>query len=315
MGPLLFNISLWLAKHRLQKVCICSRSSSHACWWRLTSSGRSAKQRHGNRRWIPPDLQVKAQHYKNGIGSLPSQQEAKRELKDIHNNETLPLFSERKYLRSNVGYRRHFESLHKSWHHVWHSWGDLLARTRVLGRNVANSHHGPGSFNSRVLRSCLVLQCSPLPHWLCHQRRLANCYWMPASYSSGKLLFLADIQPTLSFVAVEPHLSLARHAMKRGLHSALTCPPGGNAWRLRHSFELAEHQFISSSENNNNRNTALSTVHRWNAEWLENTTKLRTFLPTSALTFLEWPCQEQRGSGLIPSALCGLWVWRRRTDR
>ena len=46
--------------------------------------------------------------------------------------------------------------------------------------------------------------------------------------------------------------------------------------------------------------------------------------PTSAPTLLEWPCQEQRGSGLTTSApactngvwpLSGLWVWRRRTNR
>jgi len=26
-------------------------------------------------RWIPPDLEAKPQHYKTGVGSLPSQQE------------------------------------------------------------------------------------------------------------------------------------------------------------------------------------------------------------------------------------------------
>ena len=65
-------------------------------------------------------------------------------------------------------------------------------------------------------------------------------------------------------------------------HSAFTCPPGGNVCRLRHPLELAEHQFISSSDNNNNnnnRNAALSADHRWNGEWLENATKIRTFLP------------------------------------
>jgi len=38
-------------------------------------SGRDADQGHGNRKWIPPDLEAKAQHYKNGVGSLPSQQQ------------------------------------------------------------------------------------------------------------------------------------------------------------------------------------------------------------------------------------------------
>ena len=46
---------------------------------------------------------------------------------------------------------------------------------------IANSHLSPGPFNSSELRSCLVPQCSHLPHWLCHQRRLVNCDWIPAT--------------------------------------------------------------------------------------------------------------------------------------
>jgi len=37
---------------------------------------------------------------------------------------------------------------------------------------------------SRVLRACLVPQCSYLPHQPCHQQRLANCDWIPAFYTS-----------------------------------------------------------------------------------------------------------------------------------
>ena len=64
--------------------------------------------------------------------------------------------------------------------------------------NVANSQLSPGPFNSRVLRSCLVPQWLHPPHWPCHQRRLANCDWMPAPYTSRR--------PTCwSFVVKEPH--------------------------------------------------------------------------------------------------------------
>jgi len=42
---------------------------------RLAGSGRGAQQKHGIRKWIPPDLDAKAQHYKNGVGSLPSQEQ------------------------------------------------------------------------------------------------------------------------------------------------------------------------------------------------------------------------------------------------
>jgi len=64
---------LFGAKHRLQKVCICWLPRNHACWWRLGGSGRGAGQRHGNHRWILPDLEAEAQHYKNGVGSFPPQ--------------------------------------------------------------------------------------------------------------------------------------------------------------------------------------------------------------------------------------------------
>ena len=64
------------------------------------------------------------------------------------------------------------------------------------------------------------------------------------------------------------------------LHSAFTCRSSGNARYLlsRHSFVSAAHQLITSSDGNNRR-AALWTDHRWNVEWLENTTRLRTFIP------------------------------------
>jgi len=69
------HLHLWPANHRHQKVCICWRSSNHACWWRLACSGKGADQGHGNHGWKPPNLEAKAQHYHNGVGSLPSQQQ------------------------------------------------------------------------------------------------------------------------------------------------------------------------------------------------------------------------------------------------
>jgi len=62
----------------------------------------------------------------------------------------------------------------------------------------------------------------------------------------------------LSLVAMEPHtVSIARRAMepRHILHSALTCPPSANAWRLksRHPFVPAAQQLISLSVNNNIR--------------------------------------------------------------
>jgi len=67
------HLRLWPANRRLPKVCLCWRSSNHTCWWRLAGSGSGVEQRHGNARWIPPDLEASAQHHKNGVGSLPPQ--------------------------------------------------------------------------------------------------------------------------------------------------------------------------------------------------------------------------------------------------
>ena len=118
--------------------------------------------------------------------------EAKRELKVNFNNETLPFCSEPKYfgvtLDRTLTYRRHLQSSGKK----------LTSRVALL-RRLAGSGWGAGATalqtatlalvhsDCRVLRSsCLVPQCSHPPHWPHHQRRLTNCDWMPASYTSGQ---------------------------------------------------------------------------------------------------------------------------------
>jgi len=82
------------------------------------------------------------------------------------------------------------------------------------------------------------------------------------------------------------------------LHSPLTCPPVGNAQHLksRHPFVPAA-QLISSSEDNNNRSAVLWADHQWNAEWLESTTRLRTFIPDIGTHHLGMALPKQRGSG------------------
>jgi len=106
--------------------------------------------------------------------------EAKRELKVKYNNETLPFCSEPKYLGVTLDrlltYRRHLDSLHKK----------LTSRVALL-RRLAGSSWGAGQPQShRVLHGCMVSQCSYPPHRPRHQRRLANCDWMPASCTSGQ---------------------------------------------------------------------------------------------------------------------------------
>ena len=79
-------------------------------------------------------------------------------------------------------------------------------------------------------------------------------------------------------------LLLARGNMEPGhlLYSALPCPSSGNALRLksRHPFVSSVQQLISSSDNINIR-AARWADHRWNAEWLHNPTRLRTFIPVT----------------------------------
>jgi len=76
-------------------------------------------------------------------------------------------------------------------------------------------------------------------------------------------------------------LSLARCAMEPGhlLHPTLTRPSSANARRLksRHPFVPAQ-QLISSSDNDNIR-AAHCADRQWNAEWADNPTRLRTFIP------------------------------------
>jgi len=142
------------------------------------------------------------------------------------------------------------------------------------------------------------------PHWLCHQRRLANCDWMLASCNSGQPLH-SRRHPTCWSSSQRNYTvssTLFYGAWTHLPHSALTCPPGANVRRLksRHSFVLAAQQLISSSDNNNIR-AVHWTDHQWNTEWLDSFTRLRTFIPDTGTHPLGMTSQEQRGSGLTAS--------------
>jgi len=109
---------------------MCWRSTNHAYWCRLAGNGRGVEQGYCNCRWIPPDLEAKAQHYKNGVGSLPSNKEAKRELKVKYNNETLPFCSEPKYLGvtldRSLTYRWHLYYVYMVSYHIRITSGVVL---------------------------------------------------------------------------------------------------------------------------------------------------------------------------------------------
>jgi len=145
--------------------------------------------------------------------------------------------------------------------------------------NSAHSHPGSCAFNLRVLRSCLVPQSSYPPYRPCHQRRFANCDWMPASYNSGQTSHFRGIQPAERRRIAAP-LSLARRAMEPGhlLHSMFTSTSSANARRLKskHPFVPTAQQLISSSDNNNIR-AAHWADHQWNANWAINPTQTPHF--------------------------------------
>jgi len=180
--PSLQHLHLWPANHRLQKECIWCRSTNHACWWRLAGSGRAADQRCGNCRWIPPDLEATAQHYKNDVGNLhPNYKEAKRELKVKYNNHPSLLF--RAYCEylgvksdRSLTYRRHLESLPKY----------LTSRIALLWR-VAGSGWCAGATTLRIATLSLVHSTAEycVPVWCrsAHTRLIADNLQNPRRHS------------------------------------------------------------------------------------------------------------------------------------
>jgi len=137
------------------------------------------------------------------------------------------------------------------------------------------------------VRSCLVLQCSHLPYWPDHQRRLAN--WLDACvlHKRTTFLFWRAFQPA-ELCRNGATLSLACCHMEPWhlLHSALTRPSSGNAWHLksRHPF-FTRCSTTHQSFDDNNRSAVECRkvgVHY----------ETRYFHPQP--TLLERHCQEQR---------------------
>jgi len=91
---------------------------------------------------------------------------------------------------------------------------------------------------------------------------------------------LAGIQPA-ELRRTGATLSLGRRAMEPEhlLHSTLTRPSSADARRLksRHPIVPATQQLISFSDNN--IRAAQWADHQWDAEWADNPTRLRIFIP------------------------------------
>jgi len=212
--------------------------------------------------------------------------EAKREMKVKYNNETLPFCSEPKYLGvtldRSLTYRRQLQSLRKK----------LTSRVALLGRLVG-SGWGTGATILQMVTLALVHStaefCAPVWCRSAHTRLIdpaingtlrivAGClHPTPAD----NLPTLAGIQPS-ELRRQETTLSLARRAMEPEhlLHLALSRPSSANARRLKSRHPLVPAaQHLNSSSDNNNIRAAQWADHQWNAEWTDNPTSLRIFIP------------------------------------
>jgi len=235
--------------------------------------------------------------------------EAKRELKVNFNNETLPFWSEAKYLGvtldCSLTYRELLESLRKK----------LKSRVALL-RRLAGSGWSAEATTLRTAILALVHStaeyCTPVWCRSACTRLIGpaindallivtGCLRPTPAYN---LPILADIQPA-ELRRIGAALSRGRRAMdpEHLLPSALTCPLCADAHRLksRHPFVPAAQQLNSFCDNNNIR-AAQWADHQWNAEWADNSTRLRIFIPDTGTQPPECPSQEEPGSGLTASA-------------
>ena len=200
-------------------------------------------------------------------------------------------------------YHRHLESLRKK----------LTWRAALL-RWLVSSSWGAGATTLRIATWCIpvLIPASLTPP------SITSCeLWLDACilHQWTTFLSLAGIHPA-ELCRNGTTLFLARRAVEPGhlLHSGLTCPSSANTRCLksRHPFVPATQHLISSSDNNN-IHAAQWANHQWNAKWFDNPTWLCIFIPdTSTHQCQTFPLLlVQMGCGL----LCGLWVWRRRTNR
>jgi len=97
---------------------------------------------------------------------------------------------------------------------------------------------------------------------------------------ADNLPILAGIQPA-RFRLKRATVSPSRHAMGPGnlLHLALISSQGGNARHLKSRQPIVLAAQLISSSDENNRSGPLWADHRCNKQWLENTTRLRAFIP------------------------------------
>jgi len=208
------------------------------------------KQRHGNHRWIPPDLGVKPQHYKKQFWqSSISTRKLNAWLKvNMQQQNSALLFQAQMHL-SNIGCIPDTSSnFAKSWHHASCSWSGLLLWAGVPGETtlLTNILHSAAEY------------CTPaLPHTRLTYPVINDVLqlWLHPCVLHQRTIFLSlRASNLLSFITKGPHC--LQHAVLWGsghlLCSKLTYPPCGKAWHLksRHPLVPIARQLISSSDSN-----------------------------------------------------------------
>ena len=209
--------------------------------------------------------------------------EPKREMKVNQNNETLPFCSEPKYLGvtldRSLTYRRHLESLRKK----------LTSRVTLL-RRLACSGWGAGATTLRTATLDLVHSTAEycVPVW-CHS---AHIRLIDPAINNALRIVTGCLRPTpadnLPVVACR-HPNCWASSQRSHIVSSTSCH---GAWT---SAPLSAHlstecdcmasqimialaaQLICSTDNN--IHAALWVDRQWNAEWLDNATRLRTCIP------------------------------------
>ena len=215
--------------------------------------------------------------------------EGKRDLKVIHNKETLPFWSEPKYLGVTlIGQDTHVRPKPRVTSQKVEITCCTLEATCWLwlgcwSNNVVNIHLYPDPFNSRALRSCLVLQCSQsdtrlldpatndafqtVTGCLCPKQQpifpsseASNC-WAPSQRSHT--VSRTPCQGAWTSAPLSAHLSIEWECTASQIETPIC------------TGRTTTHQFISQQQN---KCGALG-GSRWNAERLESPTTLRTFIP------------------------------------
>jgi len=191
-------------------------------------------------------------------------------------------------------------------------------------------------FNCRVLRS-IQLQSTALHAAVLTPASLnlpstTHCeLWLDDCFLHQRTTFLfSPASNLLSFLANEPHCLQYAVSWSLDIYTTHRSPVlrVGMHGTSNLNFHLCPPHIKLISSSDNNISAGLLADHRWNAEWLENTTRLRNVIPNTGthppgmtLPRTAWVrltafaqvsdvLLAQMGYGF----LCGLWVWRRRTN-